>query len=640
MTVAGAAWIGTMPAMSDSADALADSATHGTTVVDAGIPASSTEPIAPWTEANFRDLASESRQTPMDLRLRMRLWWLSSMTVVLSAAAMASTLVMGGSVLVQRVFFAGMTATAVAGVWMGWMARTKRMTVKKTTVAWFIVSLGGCCTILYYGLFSSPGLMVAVFIVFFVGTRDERRVVVMVYALFAVFHVALVGVLAGGAPELGTLPFGGELGKLVVTEVLIQLLLLATLIAACAIRRSMVGTVRDLEERARALGHHELMLDDAKRAFEASLRAAGGGRFSHQVLGSYRLGRLLGEGAMGEVYDAIDTRTGAPAAVKLLRRGAMENRRIVRRFLTEVRIVTSLRSDHVARVLETADPSASLPYIAKERLYGLDLRRYLRARRGGRMSLAEADDLLRQVAQGIDAAHRAGVVHRDLKPSNLFRADAGTWKVLDFGVSKVIGEHTAEHSVVGTPYFMSPEQLRGGTVDGRTDIFALGGILYYALTGKRAFGGDNLAAVALQVAHHVPPPPSALASGIPTAVDEAVMTALAKDPRKRFATAAAFAEAFHAAVEGAATDPDPDRDRVATEPAIPRERLVVLDAPAAPAAAAAAGNAEGELGSMADQEALGAAPLCTMVLREQSRLPRVTPPPQELQRDDQLEASG
>jgi serine/threonine-protein kinase len=626
--------------MGDSADALADSAIHGTTVVDPGIAASSPDPsIAPWTEATFRDLASESRQTPMDLRLRRRLWWLSSMTLVLSAAAMASTLVMGGSALIQRVFLAGMGATAAAGVGMGWMARTRRMTVRRTTIAWFIVAMGGCSTMLYYGLFSPVGLMVAVFVVFFVGTRDERPVVVMVYVLFAAFHVALVGVLAGvGVPDLGALPFSdGEIAKLAVTETLIQLVLLATLVGACAIRRSMVGTVRDLEERARALGHHELLLDDAKRAFEASLRAAGGGRFSHQILGSYRLGRLLGEGAMGEVYDAIDTRTGAPAAVKLLRRGVMENRRIVQRFLTEARIVTALRSDHVARVLETADPAASLPYIAMERLYGLDLRRYLRARRGGRLSLAEADDLLHQAARGIDAAHRAGVVHRDLKPSNLFRADAGTWKVLDFGVSKVIGEHTAEHSIVGTPHFMSPEQLRGGTVDHRTDIFALGAIVYNAITGKLAFGGDTLAAIALQVTHHAPPRPSELVPGIPAEIDDAVMTALAKDPRRRFATAVAFSEAFRGAI--GRERPDSSGDCVETAPEIPRERLGVVAAACEPDAAGDPARDLGSLAAIGEDEALGAAPLCTMLLRGRQLRRDVDLPPGEAQRDDQREIS-
>lgn len=632
-----------MPAMGSSADAIADSATHGTTVVDPGIPASFPEPIAPWTDATFRELASESRQTPMDLRLRRRLWWLASMTLVLSLSAMASTLVMGGSALVQRIFLAGMGATAVAGVWMGWMGRTKRMTVRKTGTAWFIFGIGACSTMLYYGMFSPVGLMVAVFIVFFAGMRDERVVVGMVYVLFAVFHVALVGVLAAGlSPDLGAIPFGrGELGKLAVTEVLIQLMLVATLVAACAIRRSMLGTVRDLEERARAIGHHELLLEDARRAFEASLRAAGGGRFSHQSLGSYRLGRLLGEGAMGEVYDAIDTRTGGAAAVKLLRRGAIENRRIVQRFLTEARIITSLQSDHVARVLDTADPASSLPYIAMERLYGRDLRRHLRARRDGRLSLSEADDLLAQIARGIDAAHRADIVHRDLKPSNLFRTDAGTWKVLDFGVSKVIGEQTAEHSVVGTPHFMSPEQLKGGTVDGRTDIFALGAILYQAITGRLAFAGETLAAIAFQVTHHTPPRPGELVAGIPPEIDDAVMTALAKDPIKRFATATAFAEAFHHAVECAiAREPaDADRERAETAPAIPRDPLAVVDA----AAVSAEADQPRELGSLADiadQEALGAAPLCTMLLRGRPR-PRdlVELPPGEPP-NDELEING
>src|SRR4029079_11867681 len=107
--------------------------------------------------------------------------------------------------------------------------------------------------------------------------------------------------------------------------------------------------------------------------------------------------------------------------------------------------------DHIARVLETADPGAGLPYIAMERLHGHDLRKHMHDRADARLALDEAADLLHQVAQGIDTAHRAGVVHRDLKPSNLFRTDAGVWKILDFGVSKVLGEHTAANSIVGTP---------------------------------------------------------------------------------------------------------------------------------------------------------------------------------------------
>ena len=468
------------------------------------------------------------------------------MILVLCAAAASSTRTLGGTALARRLFVAGLIVNVAVGVWMGWTARTAQMTAKQAALAWFIISGGACTAIVFYGAFSPVGLMVAVFAVFFVGMRGERTVAIMVYAILASFHAALVTALAGGRfRELGVLPYAASDGRdVAVTELLIELVLFAALIVAGAIRRSMVSAVRDLEEQARTTGRHELMLEDARRAFEAALRATGGGRFSHQLVGAYRLGGLLGEGAMGEVYHAIDTRTGGAAAVKLLRRSVMEDRGIVQRFLTEARIVRSLHTDHVARVLETAEADAALPYIAMERLHGCDLRKHVTDHPDGRLPLAEADDLLRQIARGIDALHRAGVVHRDLKPSNLFRTDAGTWKILDFGVSKVLGEHTAENAIVGTPNFMSPEQATRGAVDGRADIFALGAILYYAITGRLAFDGETLAQIALRVAHHEPPPPGALVSGIPAGVDAAVMTALAKRPRDRFATAAAFSEAF------------------------------------------------------------------------------------------------
>ena len=533
-------------AMRDERDPTAGSTSQDATLVDPS-PSGAHPSLASGSVA-VRDLGSEvERRTSIDLHLRRQLWWLSRVTLVLCVAAVASIAVLGGNALVGRLFLGGMLLNIGTGLWMGWMARTQRMTVKNTTIAWFIITTtGGWTAILYFGPMSPVGLMVAVFVTFFVGTRDERRVVTMVYLLFAVFHAALVAAMIAGVLDPGgALPVARAVTlELIVVEALIQLLLLVTVIAACAIRAGMVSTVRDLEQRARIIGHHELLLDDAKRAFEASLRAAGGGRFSHQIVGSYRLGSLLGEGAMGEVYDAVDTRSGAPAAVKLLRRAAMEDRWIVQRFLTEARVVTSLQTEHIARVLETADPGSGLPYIAMERLHGHDLRKHLRDRPGARLALAEADDLLRQIARGIDVAHRADVVHRDLKPSNLFRTDDGTWKILDFGVSKVIGEHTAANAIVGTPNFMAPEQVKGRTVDRRADIFALGAIVYFALTGKLAFAGKNLATVAFQVTHHHPPRPSELVPGIPVDIDDAVLTALAKDPRKRFQSATEFADAF------------------------------------------------------------------------------------------------
>jgi hypothetical protein len=495
----------------------------------------------------------------MDGRIRRQLWWLSLVIPVLCVAVVASSVVLGGPALTRRLLVAGMLASAAYGSWMAWLARRARLTASATAIGWVILTAGSCSAILYFGALAPVGLMIAVLAVFFIGMRGQRSVGVVVYLMFAVFHAALVGLLvAGGRPELGVLPVAaGTPGQLVVTELVIQLVLLATRIVAAAVRHSTATALRELEQQAREVGRHELLLDDAKRAFEAALRAAGGGRFTHQVVGSYRLGRLLGEGSMGEVYEATDTRTGRLAAVKLLRRSVMADRRLVQRFLTEARIVRSLATDHIARVLDTADPASSLPYIAMERLRGGDLRKRLAAHPDGRLPLAEAEDLLHQVARGIDAAHRAGVVHRDLKPSNLFRTDAGVWKILDFGVSKVIGENTVENAIVGTPSFMSPEQAKSGDVDGRTDIFALGAILYYAITGTLAFDGENLAAIALQVTHHAPPPICQRVPDIPAGVDAAVMTALAKDPRQRFATAGAFADAFRAAL----APPRPDAGR-------------------------------------------------------------------------------
>jgi serine/threonine-protein kinase len=538
-----------MPALRDSIEPIASSATHAPTVVEPGLPASLREPlIVPRSSAPiFRgDLESElSRRDSIDFHQRRKLWWVACVIPLLGAVMAVAIQMLGGDPVVKRLLIAALIAGSGTGMWMGWMARTRRTWVGAATISWFILAVEICCATLYFGAFS-PALMVAAFAVFFVGTRDELVVALTAYLTIAVFHLALVvALVAGGLHDPGVFTVvETDAGKLVILEVLVQGILLATLTAACAVRRSMVRTVRDLELQARTLGHHELLLEDAKRAFEASLRAAGGGRFSHQILGSYRLGRLLGEGAMGEVYDAVDTRSGGAAAVKLLRREVIEDRRVVQRFLTEARIVTSLQTDHIARVLETGDPTSGLPYIAMERLHGHDLRQHLKDRADGRLPLAEVDELLRQVARGIDAAHRADIVHRDLKPSNLFREDSGTWKILDFGVSKVTGEGTTEHALVGTPNFMAPEQVNGGAVDARTDIFALGAIVYRALTGKLAFGGDNLAAIAIEVTRHAPPPPSELVAGLPAGVDAAVMTALAKEPDHRFATATAFAETF------------------------------------------------------------------------------------------------
>src|SRR5262245_41069362 len=189
--------VGTMSAMPGEMDPIG-SVVDPPTVVDPAPIGTDPAIVLPSSDIT-RDFESEvARRSSMDLHLRRQLWWLSSVTLVLCIAALASVGVLGGEAWVQRLFVGGMLANFAAGMWMGWMARTQRMTVKNTTIAWFVITSGACTAILYFGLLSPVGLMAAVFIVFFVGTRDERSVVAMVYLLFALFHAALMALVIAG----------------------------------------------------------------------------------------------------------------------------------------------------------------------------------------------------------------------------------------------------------------------------------------------------------------------------------------------------------------------------------------------------------------------------------------------------------
>jgi serine/threonine-protein kinase len=273
---------------------------------------------------------------------------------------------------------------------------------------------------------------------------------------------------------------------------------------------------------------------------------------SGRTVGSFRLGALLGRGAMGEVYEAAHVDSDEPAAVKLLSPDVREDPIYLARFLREVQVAASLTSPHVVRVLEVGNETAEVPYLAMERLRGRDLGALLRVR--ARLDPDEVADLVTQLARGADAAADAGIVHRDLKPQNLFRAEGGkarVWKILDFGVSKLAdrGGTLTQGRMVGTPAYMPPEQALGRDVDRRADVYALAAIAYRALTGYLPFhvhGG--VPAVVYAVVHSMPRRPSDLAQ-ISTQVDDALLIGLAKDPADRFASAAELAEALAAAVE-------------------------------------------------------------------------------------------
>ena len=266
--------------------------------------------------------------------------------------------------------------------------------------------------------------------------------------------------------------------------------------------------------------------------------------------GKYRIDSVVGSGGMGIVLCATHLDLGQRVAIKVLTVADDDERRdeARERFLREGRATATLVSDHVVRVYDVGTLGNGAPFMVMELLRGQDLARTLVEQ--GPLSIERACDCVRQAAEAIACAHTHGIVHRDLKPSNLFltqRSDgAPLVKVLDFGISKttsaeqerVTGDLTVERSVLGTPFYMSPEQVRDAkAVDRRTDIWSLGLILHELLSGSPAFEGTTLPGVCASIAAD---PPAALRlkrPEVPVEVEAIVLKCLEKDPARRFQTA-------------------------------------------------------------------------------------------------------
>jgi serine/threonine protein kinase len=333
------------------------------------------------------------------------------------------------------------------------------------------------------------------------------------------------------------------------TQVVVQMLYAAALGFGRRSRRVTLDAVERLERAVRQVSVREALLAEARQELDRQLRIGGPGRYTEQVVGSYRLGNLLGRGGMGEVYEATNVHDGGDAAVKLLHPTSLGDEAALGRFLREAAVAARLRSPHVAAVREVGTTAGEIPFIAMERLRGHDLAGQLRRVR--RLAPPDVIALVRQVAAALNEAHAAGIVHRDLKPSNLFLADGATptWKVLDFGVSKVAGHGgtLTAGRVVGTPGYMAPEQARGEDVDRRADTFSLAAIAYRCLTGHPPFTGKDTPSIMFEVAAKMPTQPSQLQDELPRDVDRALAIGLAKEPRHRFPDATSFADALVAA---------------------------------------------------------------------------------------------
>ena len=263
----------------------------------------------------------------------------------------------------------------------------------------------------------------------------------------------------------------------------------------------------------------------------------------------YQLLRLIGEGAMGTVYEAAHTNTGRRVALKLIQQVALGDSDVFARFEREARVAGAIDSRHVASVLDSGrDKRSGLPYIALELLRGEDLGSTLE--RCGRLPSSVALRIVTQACTGLARAHAASVVHRDIKPANIFLArdeDGGsvTVKLLDFGIAKFrpMGgpaiNLTQTGKLLGTPRYMSPEQAQGERdIDARTDIWSLGSVLYEALTGRPPHNEpEHIGKLILSICSATPPLPSSLVSDLSQAIDRTVMRSIATARENRHASA-------------------------------------------------------------------------------------------------------
>ena len=286
-------------------------------------------------------------------------------------------------------------------------------------------------------------------------------------------------------------------------------------------------------------------------------------------LAHYRVMRLLGQGGMGIVFEAIDMQLQRPVALKVMKPDIAKDESARQRFLREARVTASVKSDHIV-VIHQVDQNNDVPFLAMEFLHGEPLDRWLE--RHGRPSLEETLRIGIEIARGLAAAHELGLIHRDIKPANIWLEttlsqeavpgqESGTGKyreghsahpavysarksfrvkILDFGLARIVrekGNLTQTGLVLGTPAYMAPEQAEGGEVDARCDLFSLGCVLYELATGAKPFSGANTMAVLMAVAMKDPLHPLQLNPDLPPALCDVMLRLLAKKPHDRPASA-------------------------------------------------------------------------------------------------------
>src|SRR3954466_2047932 len=284
-----------------------------------------------------------------------------------------------------------------------------------------------------------------------------------------------------------------------------------------------------------------------------------------KTLGRYNLERTLGKGAMGVVYEGVDPRLGRRVAIKTILKSHLDAdtaKEYSMRFVREAQAVARLNHPNIVQVYDFGE-EGDIAYLVMEFIKGKELKTFFDA--SERFDLKEAVRIMAELCEALDFAHNAGIIHRDIKPANVMIDAQGRTKLTDFGVARVQDsdktsvERTQAGPMVGTPAYMSPEQITGGNIDKRTDVFSAGIILYQFLTGEKPFTGSGAWTIAKKIIQEEPPLPSSLNNAITPLFDAVVNKALSKNPETRYQSARDLGIALKRALEGKPEEDDSDK---------------------------------------------------------------------------------